>query len=522
VLAAAGIRCDVCPTLDQLCQAVALESASTVILPEEAVLSDEADLLARRLREQPVWSDLPVIVLTRSGVESSAVERATATLGNVSLIERPMRVSTLLSVVRAALRARERQFQLRDHLEERVRAEAALRAARNEAVTANRAKDKFLAVLSHELRTPLTPVAMAATAMEMDPRLAPEFRDEMSMIRRNIDLETRLIDDLLDLSRVISGKFQIDPQPTEVHGLIHHVLEMLGPELHEKTLTVEQHLLATRDRVEGDPARLQQTLWNLLKNAAKFSDAGGKIVVRTRNESESVVVEVADTGKGIGQDLLHRIFDPFEQGEADVTRHFGGMGLGLSIAKAVVDLHGGTIEGASDGPGRGAVFTVRLPLAGAVDGGGGGARARAIPSTGGRPADAGAGRLRLLLVEDHVDTANILVKLLRLDGSDVRWAGSVEAALKMADAEGPFDVAVSDLGLPDGTGYDLMRQLRQQHPAVAGIAMSGYGMEDDVRLSADAGFVEHLVKPVSVPRLREAIRRAAAAARANLRPAERP
>jgi two-component system CheB/CheR fusion protein len=385
-------------------------------------------------------------------------------------------------------------------LESERAARADAEKARSEAETANRAKDKFLAVLSHELRTPLTPVAMAAMAMEMDPRLPFEFREDVAMVRRNVELETRLIDDLLDLSRVTSGKLRLNQQPTNVHRLIQHVLETVGPELHEKQLRVERDLKAQSDFVNADPARLQQTLWNLLKNAAKFTPSGGRVVIRTCNEDEWLVVEVADSGKGIDADVLPRIFDPFEQGAADVTQRYGGMGLGLAIAKAVVDLHGGTIRASSDGPGKGATFTVILPLD----------KAKPLAASAGDSDATQAGQrpIRLLLVEDHADTAKMLMRLLRLDGTDVQWAATVAAAVELASAE-RFDVVVSDLGLPDGSGHDLIKRLLRDRP-VRGIAMSGYGMEDDIRQSREAGFVEHLVKPVSLPQLREAIRRVAA------------
>ena len=373
------------------------------------------------------------------------------------------------------------------------------RAARADAETANQAKDRFLAVLSHELRTPLTPVAMAATAMEMDPRLPYEFREDVEMIRRNVDLETRLIDDLLDLSRVTSGKLRLNRLPTNVHRVIRHVLETVGPELHEKQLRVERELKAKNDLVDADPARLQQTLWNLLKNAAKFTPAGGSVVIRTSNHERQLLVEVVDSGKGIPPDVLPRIFDPFEQGTAEVTQRYGGMGLGLSIAKAVVDLHGGVIRAASDGAGKGATFSVTLPL---------GQERRELPSgSGADAAEAEMRPLRLLLVEDHADTAKMLVRLLRLDGTEVQWTSTIGAAVELARCE-PFDVVVSDLGLPDGSGHDLMRQLCSER-TVAGIAMSGYGMEEDIRQSREAGFQEHLVKPVNLPQLREAIKRVA-------------
>lgn len=375
------------------------------------------------------------------------------------------------------------------------------RAARAEAEAANSAKDRFLAALSHELRTPLAPVAMAVAALEADPRLAPELKDEVAMVRRNVDLEARLIDDLLDLSRVTSGKLHLDLRPTGLHEVVRAVLRTLGAELHERRLAVETDLAAAADVVEGDSGRLQQVLWNLLKNAMKFTPEGGAVQVRTRDAAGSICLSVGDTGRGMAAGVVAKVFEPFEQGDPEVTRHFGGLGLGLTISKALVVLHGGTITAESPGPGLGSTFTVRLPLSAAVP----------SPAASRTPAapEARDGHLRLLVVEDHPDTARTLVRLLRVSGFSVRHADCVAAAVEAGTAE-PFDVLVSDLGLPDGSGYDVLRELLKGRP-VAAIAMSGYGMEDDVRRSREAGFAEHLVKPVGLPQLREAIRRVAGA-----------
>jgi len=382
---------------------------------------------------------------------------------------------------------------------ERERLLESERRARAEADMANRAKDRFLAVLSHELRTPLTPVALITSAMESDPLLPEEFREDIAMVRRNVELETRLIDDLLDLSRIVMGKFKLNRRPTSLHGAIDDVLRTVAADLGEKRLIVRHELSAESDLVLGDAARLQQVIWNLLKNAAKFTPEAGRVSISTRNEAGRVVLAVSDTGRGIPAEMLPRIFDAFEQGEPGVTARFGGLGLGLAIAKAVVDLHGGTITAASAGPGMGATFTVSLPLHAAVD---------AIPADQRAPEETrGSTRgLRLLLVEDHPDTARMLTRLLELDGINVCWAATKEEALKQS-ATAEFDVIVSDLGLPDGSAMDLLRQMANTRPPAA-IAMSGYGMEEDVRQSREAGFMEHLVKPVDVLQLRQAIRRA--------------
>jgi PAS domain S-box-containing protein len=374
---------------------------------------------------------------------------------------------------------------------------ASEQAARAEADNASRAKDKFLAVLSHELRTPLSPVVMAVAEMEIDPDLPFKFREEMAMIRRNIDLETKLIDDLLDLSRVTSGKLRLQMQPVRIHELMQHVIHSSMSDLSIHRLDIHTQLHATNDSSSGDPARLQQVLWNLLRNSIKFTPKGGDIFLRTWNLDSHLFIEVRDTGVGIRPDALPRIFDAFEQGDTQTTRRFGGLGLGLAITKAVVDMHGGTIVAESPGEGRGTTFTVRLSTAIQSD-----AVAKNVPT---ESSNTKILRARILLAEDHPDTSRTLARLLRMSGFEVKIAGSVAMALELAASE-IFDVVISDIGLPDATGYDLMAQIRERY-GMKGIALSGYGMEDDVRKSKDAGFSEHVIKPVNVPELEAVIRR---------------
>jgi nitrogen-specific signal transduction histidine kinase/ActR/RegA family two-component response regulator len=372
------------------------------------------------------------------------------------------------------------------------------------AEAANRAKDQFLAVLSHELRTPLTPALVAAELLERRTDLPPDVGEAAAMIRRNVELEVKLIDDLLDLTRVTRGKLQLDRAPVDLHETVKHAAEACGGEARAKGLTLALDLQAAPAAVMGDATRLQQVLWNLVKNAVKFTPAGGRVTVRTRRPAgaDRVQVEVADTGVGIDPAVLPRIFDAFEQGGAAVTRQFGGLGLGLAISKALVELHGGTLTAASDGPGRGATFVLALPAAAA------GPAAPVRPAA--RNGDGLAG-VRVLLVEDNADTARVMGRVLQGWGCAVTAAGSVAAAAAAA-GEGAFDLVLSDLGLPDGSGHDLMRQLAARH-GLRGIALSGYGMEADVRESLAAGFAEHLTKPVDLERLEAALRRLVAGGR---------
>jgi signal transduction histidine kinase len=372
-------------------------------------------------------------------------------------------------------------------------------ALRKDAEAAARAKDRFLAILSHELRTPLSPVVLTIAAMENHPDLPLTFREKVRMIRRNIDLETRLIDDLLDLSIVTSGKMRLQMQPTHVHTALTHAMQNCGSEMSAKKLNVYLDQQADNDLVNADPARLQQVFWNLLRNAAKFTPEGGSIFISTASCGDKIRIEVRDTGMGIAPEFLSKVFDAFEQEDVKTTRQFGGLGLGLAICKAVMDMHGGAIRADSRGSGTGATFTVELPVAAAV-------ATELEASAAQPPRDHGvAGHLRVLLVEDHPDSREVLAALLGASKCAVMTASSVESALQLAAAE-RFDIIVSDLGLPDGTGYDLMKQLRDRY-GMKGIALSGYGMAEDQRRSREAGFLAHVVKPVNVDQLIAAIQR---------------
>jgi len=385
---------------------------------------------------------------------------------------------------------------------ERKAADDALRQAKQAADEASRAKDHFLAVLSHELRTPLTPVVMAVAAMELNPDLPLNLRDDLTMIRRNVELESKLIDDLLDLSRITSGKLRLVFDRLDMNELIRRACDTCRPSIRMKGIHLHCDLDQNAHEIVGDPGRLQQVFWNLLNNAAKFTPEGGHIHVTTSNSGESqgdamVRVTVRDTGIGMKPELLPRIFDAFQQGEDGTTRQFGGMGLGLTISKLLVEQHRGTIRADSDGSGTGSTFVVEVPALTSL---------RSIAPEPSPPAtNACAAALRIMIVEDHADTAAILRKLLAAQGHSVNTATTAAAALALA-REAPFDLIISDLGLPDMTGYDLMKQISEKH-GIRGIAMSGYGMEEDIRKSEHAGFSDHLVKPLNMGQLEESIRR---------------
>ncbi|SKA81694.1 PAS domain S-box-containing protein [Prosthecobacter debontii] len=382
-----------------------------------------------------------------------------------------------------------------------VRAEELAREAKAEAERANRAKDEFLAVLSHELRTPLTPVLMAAEDLCEDPALPSHVHDTLYMMRRNIMMEARLIDDLLDLTRIIHGKLALRLQKTDAHSLIALALEIVRDEAQAKGLVIEVKLLAQHAWLECDPSRLQQVFWNLLKNAVKFTPARGRISIVSRNEGERLLVEVTDDGIGIAPETLQKIFLPFEQAGLANDHRFGGLGLGLAISKAIVDMHGGGIFAESAGQDCGATFRVELPVVSFDGDFSRDSDPSQDTSKDNRSSDSLP--LRLLLVEDHEPTLTVLARLLRRAGHHVDTASLVADAERLAKGS-VYDLVVSDIGLPDGTGIDLMRRLRDRH-GLRGIALTGYGMEEDQRLAYEAGFVNHLTKPVDFAQLRRVL-----------------
>ena len=370
--------------------------------------------------------------------------------------------------------------------------------ARVQAETAIKFRDQFVAMVSHELRTPLNPVALTLAAMELDPRLPKDLQDEVAMLRRNVGIETKLIDDLLDLTSIANGKFSLDMKPTAMHALLREVTEIVEGETLARLQRVTLELHALDDTVGGDAVRLQQVFWNIVKNAVKFAPVGGQIHIRTFNPGPlTIAIEVQDSGVGISADALPRIFAAFEQGDANLTWQFGGLGLGLTICKAIVDLHGGHIEAASGGVGKGARIRVELPIMSAVE-----KVADAPARIQSEPSDS----LRVLVVEDHADTLRVLRRLLESSGYVVATAGSAAAAMSYATAN-EFDVLVSDIGLPDRSGHELLRQVKKVHNVPA-IAISGFGSAADIKKSRDAGFYGHLTKPLDFKLLHATIQHA--------------
>jgi signal transduction histidine kinase/CheY-like chemotaxis protein len=391
---------------------------------------------------------------------------------------------------------------LNAELEGRVAERTAdLHSLNEELQRASKAKDHFLAALSHELRTPLTPVLMCAASLERETALQPEFREQLGMMRRNVELEARLIDDLLDLTRISRGKLELQLGETDVHSLLAHTEQIVLSEARGKGLSLRFVLEAGEHVVAADAARLHQVFWNMVKNAIKFTPDGGQITVRTTNESGRIRIEVVDDGIGIEPKILPSVFGAFVQADTETGHTSRGLGLGMSISKTIVEMHGGTICAESAGAGEGATFTVELDTVSSPATGNVSAPATSSPS---------ACAYRLLVVEDHQPTLDVLARLLRKVGHEVVTAGTVAGALHCA-AQGQFDLVISDIGLPDGNGVDLMVQLTHDY-GLRGIALSGYGMDADFARTKNAGFVAHLVKPIDFERLNRVLEQAARAA----------
>jgi len=374
---------------------------------------------------------------------------------------------------------------------------------RQELIGANAAKDQFLALLSHELRNPLSPVIAMVGELEATIPDSPEVSEALEVIRRNVELEARLIDDLLDITRIAKGKLQLSFETISVHQILHRAYEICREDIAAKNLGVEFRLQAADTHVEGDPARLQQVFWNLIKNSVKFTPEKGRITIETSNPAPNKIdIRIADTGMGIEPERIDKIFNAFEQGQTSITRRFGGLGLGLTISKALIDAHGGKIRVESPGRDQGSTFSLELttvPSPISTDGDGTGKDGRAVLEKGAGPPR----HRRVLVVDDHRDTCTGMKRMLERRGYQITVAHTAQQAVEKVRTQ-EFDLLISDIGLPDRSGYELIREV-QSSKTLPGIALSGFGTEHDINESLAAGFSQHLTKPINFERLEEAI-----------------
>ncbi len=459
--------------------------------------------LAERFGDAPARRDITETTYDDVKIAPAAAIERVLTFGTpFQLIEHPLRDRTgmthFLNINLLRLQGPQETIQGVLYLVEDKTRDVTLR---QELIGANAAKDQFLALLSHELRSPLSPVIAMVGELEAELPDSRPVREALEVVRRNVELEARLIDDLLDVTRIAKGKLQLSFETICVHQLLQRAYEICREEIAVKNLEAEFHLRATQTHVEGDPARLQQVFWNLIKNSVKFTPEKGRITIETLNPApDKIEVRVVDTGIGIEPEKIDKIFNAFEQGQTEITRRFGGLGLGLAISKALVDAHEGKIRVKSAGKDQGATFSLELNTV-VMPAGADGER-QDQPVSPERELTVAKHR-RVLLVDDHHDTCIGMKRMLERRGYEITVAHSADQAVEKVRTQ-EFDLLISDIGLPDRSGYELMREVRL-NKNLPGIALSGFGTEQDVNQARAAGFSEHLTKPINFERLEKTI-----------------
>jgi len=487
LLTHAGVACQVCHAMTDVCIELA-RGAGAILLTEEALADPRLDDLAEALTSQPPWSDISILLFAGSDRSQASLRtlHKLEVLRNVTLLDRPIRTAAVISTVRAALRGRQRQYELRDTL-------VALQRARLEAEHANRLKDEFLATVSHELRTPLNAI-LGWVAMLRQARFeASRVASILEIVERNAKAQAQLIADVLDISRMISGRVKLDVTPVSLARAICDAVDSIRPGAAARGLEV--HLDVDEGPVaNADPDRLQQVVWNLLSNACKFTPEGGRIEVTLRANQTHATITVTDTGVGISSDFLPHVFDRFRQAEQGFTRSHGGLGLGLAIVKQLVEMHGGEATARSDGPGKGAAFEVRLPLARTITRD---RRAREEMPPELPKVDLSAHSI--LVVDDDETTRDLMVTLLSQYGATVRAVGNVPEALQDFDVDIP-GLLLADIGMPGEDGLSMIKRIRRRPPARGGlvraIAISAYARPEDRQAALAAGYDDFLAKPV--------------------------
>ncbi len=472
-LARDAVICVACHDLEQVAQE--LERGAAAVLIAEEAIAQGTGRLTTLLARQPAWSDVPVLLLSLSGADSPISARALTTLGNVTLIERPVRIAALVSAVRSALRARGRQYQARAHLEEREEADER--------------KNQFLATLAHELRNPLAPIRNAIGLLRRT-ESSGAAATALEIMDRQVNQMVRLIDDLMDVSRISRGKIELRRDVVDLAAVIAAAVETSRPLIDAAQHELTVLLPADEMLLDADPMRLAQVFANLLNNAAKYTDPGGRISIAAKRDGTNALVTVSDTGVGIPGESLSRVFEMFAQADSGDRRARTGLGIGLSLARSLIEMHGGSLTAASGGKGKGSAFVVRLPLDHH-----GGARASVVPAVAPRIRE----HERILVVDDNRDAANTLADLLQTIGADVRVAYDGATALEALSAFRP-SVAMLDLGMPGMDGYEVARHIRALPGArdTTLIALTGWGQPSDRQRTRQAGFHHHLVKPVDI------------------------
>ncbi|MBB5367217.1 MULTISPECIES: response regulator [unclassified Janthinobacterium] len=485
VLASGAMHSHACHSAGELAEQLAL-GAGGVLTVDEALNRGAYQVLDEYAHQQADWSDLPIILLTRSGQDSLPLRQAIATLGNLTLLERPVHVLTLITSAHAMLRARQRQYQVRE---------------------AQQRKDQFLASLGHELRNPLAPIKSSAALLGHLYPDSEQVAKVRGMIERQVTHLTRLVDDLLDVARINTGKIELQRKDFTLEQMLGHVLELCQPAASEQHIGISQDLPPYTVMLHADYARVVQIFANIVTNAVKFTPPGGHIHLAAQMEGKQLLVSIEDNGIGLEPGAIDRIFCMFEQSRTLEGQLTSGLGIGLSLSRQFAEMHGGTVNVTSDGPGHGSRFLVTLPASKAET------ADAAVPAVSSGAPEAPAAHV--LVVDDNHDAADSLLALFHLEGYAASAAYDGEQALAAVEQTWP-QLILMDLGMPGMDGYAAAQRIRQQARGrdVLMIALTGWGQEDARQRTAQAGFDHHVTKPVDFDAIAALFRRHLAETRA--------
>jgi len=488
----AGIATQPCFNLQELEENIAL-GVGVILLAEEALIKETFEYLIESFDRQPVWSDLPIIIFAGSAVNSEKLLVTVGTHLNATIVERPIRIAILVSAVRGALRARERQYQSRDLL--------------NQLKESDQQKDLFLATLSHELRTPLNSILGWIQILRGESNIPANIERALTILERNARAQSQIISDILFISRVITGKLTLSLKNLDLISAVEAAIDVVRPSLEAKDIRLNTFFEQETIHLTGDFDRLQQIFWNLLSNAVKFTPPGGKIDIRTRIKDAVAEIEISDSGQGIDAEFLPYVFERFRQEDNSYTRQFGGLGLGLAIVRHLLELHGGSVGVKSEGENHGAVFTVTLPILFDQQ------RVADADTDSGKSITSGDDNeklkgVRLLLVEDNDDSREMLKVLFEQYDMDVVAVDTAAKALEEFKRAQP-KILISDVGLPDEDGYALIGKIRklpsEQGGLVPAIALTGYASLQDHEQALAVGYQKHLAKPIDIDELIELV-----------------
>jgi signal transduction histidine kinase/CheY-like chemotaxis protein len=463
--------------------------AGAVLMAEEGLQNGTLEHLIETFNSQPVWSDLPVVLFAGNAQSSEKLLTTIGTRLNATIVERPIRVTMLISAVRGALRARQKQYQTRDLL--------------NQLEQSDRQKDLFLATLSHELRTPLNSMLGWIQLLRGNNSRTIDAQHGLEVIERNAKAQSEIISDILFVSRIITGKFTLDLIPIDLIPVIEEAVEVVQPSIEAKNIQLNVFFDPKIKQIKGDHDRLKQVFWNILSNAVKFTPPDGRIDISAFVNGKQIEIEISDSGQGIEPDFLPFIFERFSQADSSYTRKVGGLGLGLAIVRHLVEIHGGTVSVKSEGANKGASFTIKLPVLSASQAESANeeiSNKLAEPLKSNEPPEG----IRVLLVEDNDDSREMLAVLFAQFNLQITAVASAADAMNALEQIKP-DILISDIGMPDEDGYDLIRRIRQLPPEQGGhipaIALTGYASLQDRDLALEAGYQEHLSKPVNIDEL---------------------